>query len=458
MGGTHRVNAGYTLLARLIPERVAEAQALLAACDRDPQRLPFARTTTTHFATITVIPEQHYGDEVLPATLLLATTFCGPVRAHVTELVGAMGDGLREVLAHCADFIAGCADADLEAFLLEHRHGDTFYTGMQHLRPIDIKRHDELRRAIEDHVDGEQASGALAGKSADAIHRAIQEHVRATPGLEWASEPIELPAGSWWALHWRTVIVEIVALTVVVALLAGTVATLLTDSPTLATIVQGGWIALGAFVALLLVVAGGVLHAERCQTYVSGRQPDDHVRTTAATQNRPVTNEFTVAGPVKEGALRPVALKLAMWGIARYVAGIPGFEKLRDGVNIPTVASARWIASDGGRRLIFISSYTNASEPYVRDFIDVEAGAKRINLTFGFGRGYPKTRWVVQDGAVTNPNGFIHVVTENQRPTGFWYGPYAELSIDNIKRNRDIHRGLFGPCEREASQKWLHLL
>jgi hypothetical protein len=84
----------------------------------------------------------------------------------------------------------------------------------------------------------------------------------------------------------------------------------------------------------------------------------------------------------------------------------------------------------------------------------------RINLTFGFGRGYPTTRWIVDDGALTDPNGFIHVVTENQRPTGFWYGPYRDLSIDNIKLNRKIREGLFADDhgDEETAKAWLHLL
>src|SRR3954468_9172199 len=76
-GGKHRVHAGYTFLARLAPERVIDAEALLRDyAKRDA--LPFAASQTTHFATVTIIPAEMYGDEPLPATLLFATSFCGP--------------------------------------------------------------------------------------------------------------------------------------------------------------------------------------------------------------------------------------------------------------------------------------------------------------------------------------------------------------------------------------------
>ncbi|HEY5946648.1 MAG TPA: hypothetical protein VIV40_14195, partial [Kofleriaceae bacterium] len=139
------------------------ARALLVELDAHPERLPFSKSTTTHFATITIIPAQTYRGEPLPATLLLATSFCGPTRAHISELVRIMGDGLREVLAHCEGFAAGCSNRELEDFLLDHRHGDTFYSGMQHLSPEDVRRHHQLRDAIEAYIDEREETGGFAG-------------------------------------------------------------------------------------------------------------------------------------------------------------------------------------------------------------------------------------------------------------------------------------------------------
>ena len=125
-----------------------------------------------------------------------------------------------------------------------------------------------------------------------------------------------------------------------------------------------------------------------------------------------------------------------------------------------TVATARWIVADGGKRLMFISNYTNEGKAYVRDFIETPGGAKRINLSFGFGTGYPKTRWVAWGGALDDPNAYLYSLAENQLPTLFWYGPYRDTSIDNIKRDRKLREGLFDESFDDpiAAQKWLHLL
>ena len=452
----HRVNAGYTLLARLEPDRVEAASALLAELDADPARLPFATSTTTHFATITIIPAQTYGEEPLPATLLVATSFCGPTREHVRELVRVMGDGLRVILSHCIGFPARCSDEDLETFLLENRHPDTFYSGMQHLSPECVRRHAQLREAIGTYIDERQERGGFhAGATATEVRREIQEYVKSRPDLAWTREPFQPTFRAWLAFYWRSLIV----LAAVAALLLCTAAWFVVDSAALGIVIACGWIAIAAFAWFLVVLLASIREAEAQQTYVAARPPDARARALDATQARPVINEFTLAGPIKEeGHLRPMFLRLSLWVIGRVADGVPGVPYIGSGINIPIVATARWIAADRGRRLMFISNYTNAGEPYVRDFIETRAGAMRINLSFGFGRGYPRTAWIVNHGALTDPNAYLHALSENQLPTLFWYGPYRDISIDNIKVNRRIREGLFASYDEKQAQAWLHLL
>ena len=365
-----------------------------------------------------------------------------------------MGDGLRALLKQCQGFDAGCSDEELEDFLLDHRHGDTFYSGMQNLSPEDVRRNRQLREAIEAYIDERQASGGFTG-SATAVRYEIQEHVKSRPELAWAQRSFEPTTWAWLVFHWRSLFVE----AIVAALLVCTVAWPFVDSRLLGAVVAAGWIAVGAFVLFVGVLALSLRRAERDQTYVSGRQPDERVRLLAATQNRPVINEFTIAGPIKEeGLLRPLFVRLSLWIVARVAEGVPGIPYVSSGINIPTVATARWIAADRGRRLIFISNYTNDGIPYVRDFIETRGGAMRINLTFGFGHGYPKTEWAIKAGALTEPNEYLNALTEHQRPTLFWYGPYRDISIDNIKHDRKIREGLFADFNEEQARDWLHLL
>jgi len=454
----HAVHAGYTVIARLKEGCAEVAQQLLVDFNADPERLPCAKMATTHFATGAVLPAQMYGDEELPATLMLATSFSGPSRAHEDDLVRIAGRGLRELFQHCEGFPEPCSDAQLARFLREHRQADTFYSGMQHLTREDVLRHDQVRTEIETFVDHEQETGGFTGLDAGGIRLAIQKFVANQPRLAWATSSWEPAAGSWLALHWRTLLVAAVVLPFLAALVIGSIALVFVPSEILGTVVASGWIALALPVLVLVILVLGVRDAELQQRYVAGRQADEHVRALSATQCHPVINEMLVFAPIKEGSTRPMFLRLALWIVARVAEGIPGLRSRRAGINIPTVATARWIAIDRGKRLVFISNFTNASEPYVRDFIDIRFGAMRINLTFGFGAGYPRTEWVINRGAVEDPNGFINVVNANQHRTPFWFCPYNNLSIDNIKLNRTIREGLFGTATEAQAKAWLQLL
>ena len=451
----HKVNAGYTVIARLKEGCAEKVRQLLRDFRAHPEKLPFAAMPTVHFATGAVLPAQRYEDEELPATLMLATSFAGPSRVHEHELIRFGGRGLRELLRHCEGFSPYCSDAELRRFLREHRQADTFYSGMQHLSRADVLRHDELRTQIEAFIDHRQDHGDFPDDAIEIRHQ-IQKFVRGRPELAWAeNDPWEPAEGSWLALHWRTLVLAAVVLPFLAALLLGSLALAVVHSTALKVGVASGWLAVDLSVFALFALVRGVRDAERQQRFVAVRPPDTHVRSLDATQCHPVINEMTVVGPIKEGMVRPFVLRLALWIVARYAEGIPG---LTTGINIPTVATARWIAIDRGKRLVFISNFTNAAEPYVRDFIDLRFGAMRINLTFGFGRGYPRTEWVIWRGAVEDPNAFINVVHANQLHTELWYCPYGNLSIDNIKRNRQIREGLFGEATTSQAEAWLKLL
>jgi len=450
----HKVHAGLTLLLPVEAERVDVLTRLLVELDAHQERIPFAKSTTTHFATITVIPAQKYRDQELPPTLLFATSFCGPTRVHASDLVATMGDGLREVFQHCKGFDPQCTDEQLEDFLVYNRRGDTFYSGMQGLSPADVRQHRELREAIESFIEDRQAHGGFTGTALEVRHE-IQEFVLSRPDLAWAEEDFEESTAAWLALHWRSLIIE----ALVAVWLVCTVARHWVSSTALDVVFWCGLSALIAFVVFVGVMWLTIFEAEHDQAYVAVRTPDDRARQIAATQTRPVINEFTLAGPIKEeGMLRPAFVKISLWVIARVVEGVPWMPYVGSGINIPTVATARWISTDRGRRLMFISNYTNEGIAYVRDFIETKGGAMRINLSFGFGRGFPKTRWIILDGALTDPNAYLYALSEHQRTTLFWYGPYRDISIDNIKRNRAIREGLFADYNEKQAKDWLHLL
>ena len=69
------------------------------------------------------------------------------------------------------------------------------------------------------------------------------------------------------------------------------------------------------------------------------------------------------------------------------------------------------------------------------EFIDKVAWG--LNAVFSNGVGYPRTRWLVLDGA-NNERAFKAFLRNRQIPTQVWYSAYDELSTINIENNAAI--------------------
>jgi hypothetical protein len=426
-------------------EKVEEARAVLARMRGDVESV-FAQAKRTHFITASVLPAQMRGKRELPPTLLFLTSYWGPVGKHLDELIDVAGDDLRELFSHCQDAPEPrCSRAELAAYMKVHRKPDTFYSGMHNVTHEQVLGDARLRRAIEDHIDADPA--AFAGLTSLEAREKIQAFVRSDQELvKLAESP---PVTRTDALKMYRHVILVVLVLVVLTLLS--VAAAVTDVRALDLAVRVGWISLGAIVAVLLGLFLLMrLYEVRHDGETAKRQPDDHVKELENCQLNPVINEFTVAGPVKGGVFRPIFLRILLWIVARYVVVAR--------ISIKTVAAARWLAIDGGRRLVFVSNYTNMAEGYVRDFIDTVAGAGNINLVFCWGMGYPRTRFLYLGGARDDSNGFINVVHAQTRVTGLWYCPYKDLSIDNIKRNRALREGLFDDRNELQARDWLRKL
>ena len=104
------------------------------------------------------------------------------------------------------------------------------------------------------------------------------------------------------------------------------------------------------------------------------------------------------------------------------------------------------------RRMVFASNYDGSLEGYMDDFIDKVAWG--LNGVFSNGVGYPKTRWLVFDGA-RDEMAFKNYLRVNQHPTEFWYSAYDDLTAQNIENNSFIRVGLSGSMTDDQAAEWL---
>jgi hypothetical protein len=89
------------------------------------------------------------------------------------------------------------------------------------------------------------------------------------------------------------------------------------------------------------------------------------------------------------------------------------------------------------------------------DFIDKVSWG--LNAVFSNGVGYPRTRWLIKDGAHDELafKGYIRV---RQRPSNVWYTAYGDLTTANIENNAKIRAGLPGDMDEASAAAWLRLL
>jgi hypothetical protein len=86
------------------------------------------------------------------------------------------------------------------------------------------------------------------------------------------------------------------------------------------------------------------------------------------------------------------------------------------------------------------------------DFIDKVAWG--LNAVFSNGIDYPRTNWLVKDGA-SDELAFKYFIRSHQMETQVWYSAYPELTAVNIENNAEIRRGLFGEMNGPEAERWL---
>jgi len=176
----------------------------------------------------------------------------------------------------------------------------------------------------------------------------------------------------------------------------------------------------------------------------NGEVPDEKIRKIVALEKNPVVNEMTVIAPLKKGWIRRAFL-----GVTLRLVSLIGYFTY-----IPTVHTARWLQMDKGKRLVFIANFDNLSEAYAHDFVDSERRAMNMAVVFSHAFGFPATRWLVHKN-YNHRSEYMKGVRAHQKITQFWYTYNRELSVENLKTNREFREGLFKDMNEEEIRQWL---
>ncbi|HCS19117.1 MAG TPA: hypothetical protein DIW47_00890 [Bacteroidetes bacterium] len=142
-------------------------------------------------------------------------------------------------------------------------------------------------------------------------------------------------------------------------------------------------------------------------------------------------------------------MKIVLWGLNFAAHFIYNNGKL---TVIDTIHFFRLVMLDQNRRVIFLSNYDGSLESYMDDFINKVAWG--LNAAFSNGVGYPKTNWLIKNGA-KDEQAFKAFINERQIVSQVWYTAYPSLSAVNLRNNAKIREGLWCKMKTKDIEKWL---
>jgi hypothetical protein len=385
--------------------------------------IPFGRLAQCHFGRLFVWAMEHdlEGASVAPELILIADCD-GEADRFLADLVDVAGSGIDLVFQHCEGYPAAPVSRAQRIEYLQRRRVRTpanyVHRPGRTLRQIHGEQslHNAIQRFLE--------SARFEHLTAVETRARILAFVEHSPSLRWALAEPPRPALSFRIRE------TIHAAALPLGLL------------------WSGPVVVPATLLLLLLIRMREL-----------RDPSPHIRPSEqlvdelnALEDHAAHNCFTAAGLLKPGLVRRVTIATVLQLIGYGTRHLFTRDSL---AGVKTIHFARWIALDGGRRVIFASNYDGSMEAYNDDFIDLVWWG--LNLVFGNGYEYPRTRFLVFGGAKREQE-FKDYLRRLQIPTPVWYSAYPEMTARHIQKNAAIRAGLRGRMNEREAQTWLRIL
>ncbi|MBI2767907.1 MAG: hypothetical protein HYX53_18620 [Chloroflexi bacterium] len=416
-----------TIIAPVPGASVDALEATLSRIAPDPANgpIPFGKLEGVHFARLVLMPNSDGAGSASPRSLALLLDCDAPQRTRLRQLVGAAGPGLDEVFQHCDGYPS--RDARTPESRLAYLRAHVAPTAACYVNTIgrtvaQVRQESLLREEIEQFLD--RPEHEWPGKSARQARAAIQQFIRGREDLRWARKPVPAPGLLYRARE--------------AAHFAAGALLLLAFSP---------FVVIGALPYLFVL-----RQRERSDSARRLTPSDAHIAELAAVEDLLPQNQFTAVGDLKPGAFRLYTAVAVLWLVNFGARHIFNHANL---AGVKTIHAARWVFLDGRRRMVFVSNYDGSLENYMDDFIDKVSWG--LNAVFSNGVDYPRTNWLIRDGA-KDEQAFKSHIRSRQAPTQVWYTAYGHLTALNIENNARIRAGLSGPMDEAAAVAWLRRL
>jgi hypothetical protein len=425
------------VVAPLAENREGELRSLLASMNVrtgvvNPQNavLPFSQFGRLHFARLLILADSTLEDirayGVPPPPVGASLAFLGECDGEggdfLADLAQRAGNGLRRIFSHCEGF---ATNGDLLQWMKDHSQAPAaMYVNWLGRTVEQIGEESRLRNALADYLD--KHSAALAAQSPRQIWEELASFVRE----EIQARRLDLTPPRRTPLGWRLRnLIHRVGVPVLLLLL----------TPPL--------------ILYLPVFFYQLRRREINDPEILPKPDSTHVQRLADLEDHDVTNQFSALGSVKPGRFRRWTVTFLVW-ILNYGARHIFNRGYLTRVN--TIHFARWVFLDDKRRLFFASNYDGSLESYMDDFINKVAWG--LNLVFSNGVGYPRTRWLILDGAKDEQK-FKRYIRRHELPTEVWYNAHPGITAFEMERNSRIREGIEKSFMRDQEiREWLRLI
>ncbi len=392
--------------------------------------LPFGEFDRLHVARFVILDDTTLGDVAAhgraplepPKSLAFLGDCDGPADEFLADLVQRAGPGLRQIFSHCEGFTPG---DDLLGWMRQREQPPAAaYVNWVGRTVRQIREESILRDALVAYLQSNAA--AVADYEPRRLRAKLVEFVDA----QRRSGQIVLTDAAPTPLGWQLPnLLHCV----------GVPLALLLVSPLL--------------LLYLPIFAYQLRSRETRDPEIVPRPDAGHVRKLAELEDHDVTNQFSAIGSVKPGLFRRWTVTFLAWLLDYGGRHIYNRGHL---TRVQTIHFARWVFLDGKQRLFFASNYDGSLESYMDDFINKVAWG--LNLVFSNGVGYPRTRWLIQDGAKDEQK-FKDYIRRHELATEVWYKAYPGLTAVDLERNTRIREGIELPSMTDAEiREWLSLL
>jgi hypothetical protein len=425
------------VVAPLDADREGELRSLLASMNLrpgvvDPQNavVPFGRFRRLHYARFVILADQTLEDirvyGAAPPSAVPSLAFLGDCDGDgddfLAELAARAGDGLQQIFSHCQGFIP---DGDLLQWMKDHvQPPAAMYVNWIGRTVEQIHEENALRCTLADYLDKQRAQ--LMDQSPRQIWEKLVAFVREEiqAGRLSLTDPQPTPLG--WRLR---NFVHCLGVPLILLLLA-------------------------PFLLFFLpVLIFQLRRREKRDPEITPRPGLSHVQRLADLEDHDVTNQFTALGSVKPGHFRRWTVTFLVWILDYGCRHIFNRGYL---TRVNTIHFARWVFLENKRRLLFASNYDGSLESYMDDFINKVAWG--LNLVFSNGVGYPRTNWLVLDGAKDEQK-FKRYIRRHELPTEVWYNAHPGITAFEMERNSRIRAGIEKVFMKDDEiREWLKLI